>query len=154
MTDDSIAFNANVQQGADGTYAYTMPFPATTKIPLIDIVADTGSFVSAVLLNLDKTLNKRILGSCGNVEAGQVVRDFEEVTGKKAVFNQVTYDQFHSFLPPAVADELTANFRFIEEPGYYFGEPAGAVEDSIKLVESAGFKSTSWKEFLAAHFKE
>jgi uncharacterized protein YbjT (DUF2867 family) len=141
------------RKGADGTYAYSLPFPATTKMPLIDVVADTGSFVSAVLLNLDKTLNKRILGSCGNVEVGQMVRDFEEATGKKAVFNQVTYEQFHSFLPPPVATELTENFKFIEEPGYYFGEPAGAVEDSIKLVESAGFKTTSWKEFLAAHFK-
>jgi uncharacterized protein YbjT (DUF2867 family) len=141
------------RKGADGTYTYNMPFPATTKLPLIDAAADTGSFVSAVLLNLDKTLNKRILGTIGDVEAGQIVRDFEEATGKKAVFNQVTYEQFHSFLPPPVATELTENFRFIEEPGYYTGEPAGAVEDSIKLVEGSGFKTTSWKEFLAAHFK-
>jgi uncharacterized protein YbjT (DUF2867 family) len=141
------------RKGPDGTYTYSLPFPATTKVPLIDVVADTGSFVSAVLLNLDKTLNKRILGTSGNVEAGQVVRDFEAATGKKAAFNQVTYEQFHSFLPGPVATELTENFRYIEEPGYYAGEPAGAVEESIKLVEAAGFKTTSWKEFLAVHFK-
>jgi hypothetical protein len=142
------------RKGPDGTYMYSLPFPETTKLPLIDVVADTGSFVSAVLLNLDKTLNKRILGTSGNMTAAQIVRDFEEATGKKAVFNQVTYEQFRSFLPPALATEITENFRYIEEPGYYAGEPAGAIEDSIKLVEDAGFKTTSWKEFLAAHFKE
>jgi len=141
------------RKGPDGTYMYSMPFPPTTKLPLVDAAADSGAFVSAVLLNLDKTLNKRILGTSGNVEAGQIVRDFEEATGKKAVFHQVTYEQFHSFLPPPVATELTENFKYIEDPGYYVGEPAGAVEDSIKLVEESGLKTTSWKEFLATHFK-
>jgi hypothetical protein len=143
-----------LRQGDDGTYVYSLPFPSTTKVPLIDIASDTGAFVSAALLNLDKTLNKRILGLCGYYEAGQIVREFEEVTGKKAVFNQVTYEQFRSFLPAPIAEELTENFRFIENPGYYAGEPANAAEESIKLVKEAGFKLTSWKEFLAAHFKE
>lgn len=143
----------SIRKGEDGTYTYNMPFKSTTKMPLIDVVSDTGSFVSAVLLNLDQTLNKRILGSCGNYEVGQIVRDFEQVTGKKAVFNQITYDQFKSFLPPPLAVEITANFKLIEDPGYYAGEPASAVDDSIKLVTEAGLKTTSWKEFVSAHFK-
>jgi hypothetical protein len=133
---------------------YSMPFKPTTKIPIIDIASDTGLFVSAVLLNLEQTLNKRILGSSGYYEAGQIVRDFEQASGKKAIFNQITYEQFRSFLPAPVADELTGNFQLIEDPGYYAGEPASAVDDSINLVTRAGLrKPTSWADFVSQNFK-
>jgi len=140
------------RKGNDGTYVYSMPFKPTTKIPVIDVVADTGLFVSAVLLNMEQTLNKRILGSSGYYEAGQIVRDFEQACGKKAIYNQITYEQFQSFLPAAVAEEITANFKMIEDPGYYAGEPASAVDDSINLVTGAGLrKPTSWKDYVSGH---
>jgi hypothetical protein len=65
-------------------------------------------------------------------------------------------DMFKSFLPPAQADELAANFELMEDPGYYVGEPADAVDKSIKLVtKTAGLgKPTTWKEYVKTHFKK
>lgn len=67
---------------------------------------------------------------------------FSKVTGKKAVFIQVSSEQYKASLPPAVATEYLENQLFVEEPGYYLGE---SLEPTLKLVDS---KPTSWEEFV------
>jgi len=123
---------------------------------MIDIVADTGLFVTASLLQLPETLNIRIAGAGGYITPAEMVEVFKSVTGKNAIFHQITYDQFASFMPsPKVAGELSENMKLIESPGYYVGEPEGAVESAIALTQKAGLrKPNTWKEFLEQNFKE
>jgi hypothetical protein len=45
-------------------------------------------------------------------------------------------------LPPAIAEEYLENQLFVEDPGYYLGEP---LEPSLKLLDS---KATTWEEFV------
>jgi hypothetical protein len=121
---------------------------------LIDIVADAGSFVAASLLQLSESLNKRVLGTSGVITPKQMVEEFKAVTGKDAKFVHLTYDQFKGFLPPAAAEELVGTMQLIEDPGYYVGEPAGAIQESIDFVAKAGLsKPITWKEFVAKHFQ-
>jgi NmrA-like family len=139
----------------DGTYVYTVPFsPSNTKMPACAPAEDAGLFIAAILLHGKDTLGKRVLGASGWISADEMVKGFSEVTGHKAKSNQITFKQFHDFMPPAAADELTGNFQLIEDPGYFVGEPADALDKSIELVTSAGLrKPTSWNDFVKKHFK-
>lgn len=67
---------------------------------------------------------------------------FSQIVGKEAVFIQVTSEQYTASLPPVVATEFLENHLFIEEPGYYLGEP---LEPTLELVDS---EPSSWGEFV------
>merc|ERR1712115_14731 len=56
----------NFRKIGEKTY-FTTPFNLDTKVPLYDPAADTGTYVAAILLKLDETLNKRVLGSAGYI---------------------------------------------------------------------------------------
>jgi hypothetical protein len=85
-----------------------------------------------------------------------VAAQFAEATGKKAQINKISWEVFKSVLSPAVAEELTANFELMESPGYYVGEPADAVDNSIELVSNTvGLgHPTTWMEFVKTHFNQ
>lgn len=138
-------------------YTWNAPIDADkSRLPLIDAASDTGKFVGAILLNLNTTLDKRISASGGYITPNQVAAQFAEVTGKTAQVNKISYEVFKSFLPPAQAEELAANFELMEDPGYFVGEPEGAVENAIEMVKSSdGLGApTAWKEYVKSHFKE
>jgi hypothetical protein len=121
---------------------------------LIDIVADAGTFVAASLLQLPESLNKRVLGTSGSITPKQMVEDFKAATGKDVKFFHLTYEQFKGFLPPPIADELVGTMQLMEDPGYYVGEPDGAIQESIDFVVKAGLpKPTTWKEYVAKNFR-
>jgi hypothetical protein len=143
-----------LRQGDNGSYTLATPLNPKTKMDMIDIVADAGLFVAASLLLLPDTLNKRVLGAGSVITLEQLVEDFKAATGKDAQLVTIPYDKFKSFLPPPVADELVANMQLIDDPGYYIGEPADGVEQSIDLVVKAGLrKPNTWKEFVAKNFQ-
>ena len=70
---------------------------------------------------------------------------FSKVVGKSASFIQVSSEQYLASLPPVVAKEFLENHLFIEEPGYYLGEP---LEPTLELVDS---EPSSWEEFVEKH---
>jgi hypothetical protein len=74
------------------------------------------------------------------------VSEFEEVTGKKLTFNQVTSEQYKGFLPSFMAEEMLENHLLIEEPGYYNGM---SLKESLDALET---KPTTWKEFVKQNF--
>ena len=119
------------------------------KVPLFDPASDTGLFVSAQLLQGSSSLGKRILGSSGYITPPEIAATFEKVTGKKAAINHIPLKVFHGFLSPATADDLTGNMQLVNSPGYYVGEPEGALEDSIAQTQKAGLrKPVSWEEYV------
>jgi hypothetical protein len=123
------------------------------KVPLFDPASDSGLFIAAQLLEGPSSLGKRILGSSGYVTPTEAAATFEKVTGKKAAVNTIPLSVFKGFLPPAVADDLAGNMQLVNSPGYYVGEPAGALEGSIAQVEKAGLgKPTSWEEYVKKNF--
>lgn len=129
-----------------------LPFEGTVKIPLIDIGSDAGLFVAAILLQLPETLNKRVVASGGYVTSDEAVATFTEVTGRKAVYNNLGWDLWSS---SKAKEEMTGNWQLIYNPGYYAGEPENASDEGHALVAKAGLrKPHSWKEFVAVNFKE
>lgn len=137
-------------QKTDSGFVWATPFPPdSTRIPLFDPASDTGLFVAASLLLSDETLNRRVLAAGGYVTPNEVASIVTEITGKPVIVKSITFEQFHGFLPPPVADELTGNFELVVDPGYYVGEPADALDKSIALVAKAGLrKPVSLKDYI------
>lgn len=134
-----------LRKGEDGTYTLAYPVSAAARFPLIDAEADTGKYVAAVLHDLNRHKGKQILAASGYYTPTRIIAEFEEVTGKKAVFYPIDEDTYKSYLPPSMAQELLENHLFIESPGYYVGQP---LEETQDLLAEIGLKSTSFKEFL------
>lgn len=113
-------------------------------MPLVQllIIHNSGLFVKAALIHGDKLEGKRVLAASGYYTAEEIINTFSNVTGKEAVFVQVTPGQFKASLPEAVAQEFLENHLFIEDPGYFLGEP---LDESLKLLDS---KPTDWREYV------
>ncbi|KAH7042849.1 NmrA family transcriptional regulator [Macrophomina phaseolina] len=135
-------FAQMLQKGEDGSYTYAVPIGEASKFPLIDIAADTGKFVTAIIKKRDSLLGARVYGAEDYYTPRRFLDELEEVTGKKAKFVQVSADTYKSFLPPFMAQEMLENHLFIENPGYYNGE---SLKESHDILED---KLTSWKDFV------
>lgn len=105
-------------------------------------VSIPGLFVKAALKHADELKNKQILAAAKYYTPEEIVDTFSQVTGKKAVFVQVSPEQYKASLPPAIAEEFLENHLFVENPGYYLGEP---LDSSLKLLDS---KPTTWADFV------
>lgn len=104
-----------------------------------------GKFVKAAVKNFPKHAGKNLLAASAYLTPNQVVSQFSEASGKPAVFQQVSDDDYKATLPPAAAQEMLENMLLLEEPGYYAGAD---LADSLKMLEE---KPTTWKEFVAAN---
>lgn len=127
------------KQGDD----YSLAYPITTdaKFPLF-APEDMGKFVKPALKNPEQYNGKHILAATDYYPVSRIVSEFEEVTGKKLSYHQVSAEQYKSFLPEFMAEEMLENHQLIEEPGYYNG---ASLQESLNALDE---KPTTWKEFL------
>lgn len=157
-------FKQSVQKGADGSLSFAFPVGKDARFPLVDIAEDTGEFaacnpftfsrilalttwllgkfVGGILKNRDATLNKYILGAENYYTPEQIRAGLEAATGKKTRFAQITADQYKSFLPEFMAEEMLENHLFIEKPGYYNG---AELKESHDVADG---ELVSWEEFI------
>ncbi|KAI8649261.1 NmrA domain-containing protein [Fusarium keratoplasticum] len=126
----------------DGSYTLAYPVGDKAKFPLFDAASDTGKFVKPALKDPQSFKGKHILAATDYYTPERVLSEFEEVTGKKTKYVQVSAEQYKSFLPAAMAEEMLENHLFVEEPGYYNG---ASLEESLSVLED---KPTTWKEFI------
>ncbi|KAF1816884.1 NmrA-like family domain-containing protein [Eremomyces bilateralis CBS 781.70] len=131
-----------LQKGDDGSYSLAYPVSKEAKFPLFDAAEDMGKFVKPALKKPEKFNGKRILAATDYYPVARILAEFEEVTGKKINFNQISADQYKSFLPDYMAQEMLENHLLIEEPGYYNGT---SLQESLDALED---KPTTWKEFV------
>ncbi|CDM28291.1 NmrA-like [Penicillium roqueforti FM164] len=135
-------FTQMLSRAEDGSYQLFYPVGKQAQFPLFDAAQDTGLFVRAAIKHAGQLKDKQILAAAKYYTPEEIVDTFSKVTGKKAVFVQVSSDQYKASLPAAIADEYLENQLFVEEPGYYLGEP---LEPSLSLLDS---KPTTWEEFV------
>lgn len=107
-----------------------------------------GKFVKAIIKNREKLLGAHVFGAADYYTPEQILATYEEVTGKKTKYAQVSNEQYKGFLPEAIAEEMLENHLFIEDPGYYNG---ASLDESLGYLEE---KPTSWKEFVTKTFKK
>ena len=102
---------------------------------MIDPAADTGRYVAGALLNETEALGKVIPASGGWYTISELMSTIEKASGKKVTFNEVTDEQFKSFLPAAVATELTETFMLIRDWAYYGPGAESAVSEGLKVCD-------------------
>ena len=122
-----------LQPSEDGNYTLTAPWHPDTKLPMIDIQADTGKYVAAALLRGPST--KRILGVSEWVSPNDLSAAVKEVTGKSVKFTEVPAEVFQGFMPGPHARELTENFVLIRDYAYYGPDEATAIKESQASIE-------------------
>lgn len=130
------------QKGEDGVYNWALPVSENAQIPLFDAPEDTGKFVKAILKNADKLNGKQVLAATAYYTPKQIVADFEEASEHKARFIQISGDQFKSYLPKFMAEEILENHILLDTTGYYAGV---SLDDSLNLLDA---KPVTWKEFV------
>ncbi|KAI6782654.1 NmrA-like family domain-containing protein-like protein [Emericellopsis cladophorae] len=139
-------FFNSFQKQDDGTYAVMMPVPADKKIiPTFDAQRDTGKYVKAAIKAFNGESGRKFYGASEYISHQQLVDDWSEVMGKKAVFKQIPAELFQSFLPPQIAKEMTENMLLLGDVGYYAG---ASLDETNALLEE---KPTTWKEYVAAN---
>ncbi|RMJ25014.1 3-beta hydroxysteroid dehydrogenase/isomerase family [Aspergillus sp. HF37] len=132
----------------EGEGEYRLFYPVDgqkAKFPLFDAASDTGLFVKAAIKHADQLKGQRLLAASRYYTADEIIQTFSGVTSKKATFVQVTADQFKAAFPESMATEFLENHLFIEDPGYYLGQP---LEGSQELLDS---KPTDWAQFVRDH---
>ncbi|EON69386.1 hypothetical protein W97_08646 [Coniosporium apollinis CBS 100218] len=132
----------------DGVYTLTYPVSAYAKFPLFDAGEDMGKFVAAAIKAHDSSTlpnGAHVLAASAYYTPPEILETFADVTGHATRFVQVSPEQYKSFLPAQMADEILENHLFIEDPGYFDGAD---LEASLKLLEDVGRKPTTWREFL------
>jgi uncharacterized protein YbjT (DUF2867 family) len=145
--------NFRPTQQDNSVYAINMPFPSSTKMPMISPADDIGLFAAAALW--EGPQGKRIAVAADTYTIQELADTYAGVTGRKTLANDIGYETFGSFLPPNAKDELTGNMQLIQDPGYYVGEPSDTIEQGHALIKKAGFRDVvSWKDYVTKHWKE
>ncbi|KAL4881045.1 hypothetical protein BJY04DRAFT_218562 [Aspergillus karnatakaensis] len=134
-----------IRKGEDGAYTLAYPVGEDAGFPLVDIDEDLGKYVAIVLKSPSRTQGSQVLAATDYYTSTRILKEFEEVTGHKTRFVQVDNETYKSFMPGYLGLEMLENHLFVEEPGYYNGR---SLDESQALLAEAGYKATTWKEFL------
>jgi uncharacterized protein YbjT (DUF2867 family) len=134
----------------NNAWTLAFPVPTTSPVPLLDAIDDTGKFVKAILLNREKTLEKRILGATDYYTLDEMVKEFKDVfpeAGKDAKAVELPHQVFKDNLgiagfPEEAREDLLQNMRLLNEFGYYGGAD---LKESHEILAD---KLTTWKEYL------
>nr|POE47751.1 nmra-like family domain-containing protein 1 [Quercus suber] len=131
----------------DGSYTMTRLSLPNQKQPLIDIVADTGKFIGAILAQPDKYEGKTFYSGSTYQTWEDLAAVIAKTTGKNVVFKTTTEKEFYDSMPFA-KDDFTESFMCIAEFGWYGPDTEEKVRWS---AENARGKLTTLEEFFKAN---
>ena len=129
-----------------GVYAMSNILAPDTPLPLVDIVADAGKFVGAVLADPKKYEGKVLWAAAGLWSMREVAEAIERATAKRVKYERLDEEVFRGFLPLSSAQYTVDMMRFLQNPGYYGRETRERVDWTAKQARGS---LTSLDEFLA-----
>lgn len=106
------------------SYKFSVPFPTSTKLPLISVNEDTRKYVKAILLNREKVLGKQISAGENYYSPDDAVRIIRLIGGLDATVEQVTSEEYRKQLaalgvPGFFINDMSDNVKYIEECGFF-----------------------------------
>jgi uncharacterized protein YbjT (DUF2867 family) len=107
--DNLIHFGMGPKPVGDGTYAFTLPM-GTKKLPGI-AAGDIGRCAYGVFKEGAATIGKTIGIAGEHLTGAQMAEQLSQATGKKVVFNNVSFDAYRGFGFPG-ADDLGNMFQY------------------------------------------
>ena len=108
------------QKQPDGSFVVQRTFSPTYRMPYVVAHEDTGPFVKA-LVDLPSATN--LLGVSEHMTVPEWTKLWGGVMGVKAVYKQVSEEEFFKGVPEPLAKELGETFAYVEEFGYTGGDP-------------------------------
>lgn len=122
---------------SSNAWVFALPIETDAQIPLIDIEADTGNYVSSIFARRDAMLGQSVYGSVKYYTPLEIVQGFKEIypvagAGDKARFVTIPEEAFRGAmvgmgLPEKAAEELTENMLLLNKKwGYFDGKDLGA----------------------------
>ena len=140
-------FESNMapQPIGDGSYAIFNYVTPETLMPLIEISADTGKWVGAVLAEPDKYNGKFIAASTRLYPWSEIVDIMSKKSGKTVVYKQILEEMWAGFLPPKMSPYFVDMFKWIQDYGYY---GPGTKEQVEWAAKQARGKLTTFEEYL------
>lgn len=132
------------QRMDDGTFAISNIISPDTKLPLIDIVADTGKFIGPILNDPERFEGKVLSAAGGLYTYKEIVQAMSLISGKTIKYKQVADNPF-GYLPPARAEMLFSMMPYLEECGYYGPETENLVAATSR---NAVGRLTTLEEYL------
>ena len=130
-----------------GVPTLKMPWDAAkTQVPLLDVVGDTGKYVAGLLLADPKSVDGfRVNGVSEWLTPNEIVSTFKTV-GTKVDFQEVSADEYASYLPPPIARELKENMLLVRGWSYYGKGSEKQQAESDKIL--GDMKLTTFEEFV------
>ena len=112
--------------GTYGLFSFVQP---DTKFPLIDVEADTGKFVGAILADPDAFEGKVLSAATYLRSHAEVAEMMTRATGKTVKYVQIPRETMEGFMPtPTMAKGLCDMFLWMQDFGYYGEGTAEKVE--------------------------
>ncbi|KAK4034668.1 hypothetical protein C8A01DRAFT_38876 [Parachaetomium inaequale] len=131
-------------------YAIANIFAGDRPYPWLDVAADAGKFVGAILANPDKFAGKVLYAGSGMATMDEIAAKISAQTNKTVKYVLMSEEKFRAYLPPAAQDAIVNMFLFCSEHGYYGPDSERLVNESIAEVP---YKLTSLEEYIAANVK-
>lgn len=103
----------------DGTFVLQVAVNGDTKVPMIDVEADTGNYVGAMLADPEKYYDKTVFAASELFTFNQVAQLISDVCGKSVAFEQVEDKHYLTFLPQAPREDIISMFKFYDAYGFY-----------------------------------
>lgn len=133
-----------------GVYAIANIFPGDRPFPWIDVAADSGKFVGAVLADPAKFEGKFVCASSCLHTFDQVAAKISAQTGKTVKYVQIPEETYRNYLPPTMQTPIVNMFLFVSEFGYY---GPGTEEGVKEAIAGVPYKLTSLDDFIAEKIK-
>ncbi|KAK4946079.1 hypothetical protein LTR10_014881 [Elasticomyces elasticus] len=143
--------NMPIQKDENGDYSFVRPVTPSSLLPLIDIVADTGKFVGAILASPDEYEGKTFCAATKVFSMTEIAGVISEVSGKEVKYVQVPPDQYRQTLSGRMgsyADVLVDMMLYQQDFGYFGPQTEELVQWA---VDNARGKVTDFKEYLEQH---
>ena len=139
-----------INSGQDGMPTLAQPWDRNaTQVGLLDAAADTGKYVAGILLqDLRDVDGMNVHAASDWITPGQMVDTITKISGTEVKFQQLPEDVFQSFLPPAVAAEMTENMVLVRDYSYFGKGQEKEQSRSDKVLEGTGLRKNSWENFV------
>ncbi|KAG0045776.1 hypothetical protein BGZ83_009008 [Gryganskiella cystojenkinii] len=106
----------------DGTYAFSSNVPADTVLPLVDVVADTGKYVGAILAEPAKFEGKIIRAASELITFEEIAKVLSRLSGKEVKYYQMEEILYRAFAPADAGDMQVEMMWNMHDFGYYGAE--------------------------------
>jgi uncharacterized protein YbjT (DUF2867 family) len=131
-----------------GVPTFSMPWDLEkTQVGLLDTAGDTGQFVAGLLLADPKSVDGfRVQGVSEWSTPKDIVETLSKTIGTKVEFKEVSGEEYESYLPKPIAEEMKENMLLVRDWSYFGKGTEKKQAESNKIL--GDMKLTTFEEFV------